>query len=96
METTPDPSPRLQPEDKQAFIKIAGLLTWVIALMVLVVAVTAYIVVFNPKTPDLLADAPATTAAAASGPAAGLPDVAGGLWGAKPTSSSPPASCSTA
>lgn len=83
METTPDPSPRLQPEDKQAFIKIAGLLTWVIALMVLVVAVTAYIVVFNPKTPDLLADAPATTAAAASGPAAGLPDVAGGAVGSK-------------
>ena len=41
METSPDLMLRLQPEDKQAFLKIASLLIWVIGLMVLVVAGTS-------------------------------------------------------
>ena len=40
METSSDPTPCLQPEDKQPFLKIASLLTWIIELMVLVVAGT--------------------------------------------------------
>ena len=66
MENQPEPT-RLGPVDKQVFLKIAGLLTWLIGLMVLIVGVTAYIVVFNPKTPDLLADAPTGRKPAAPG-----------------------------
>ena len=63
METPPDSAPRLQPEDKQAFIKIANLLTWMMVLLVLVVAVAAYILVVNPRRPALFAAAPAATKA---------------------------------
>jgi thiosulfate dehydrogenase len=68
METPAEPSPRLQPEDKQVFIKVAGLLTWVIGLMVLVVAVTAYVLVFPPK-PGAPVAAAAPPAGAAAQPA---------------------------
>ena len=68
METPAEPSPRLQPEDKQVFIKVAGLLTWVIGLMVLVVAVTAYVLVFPPKPGGPVAAA-APPAGAAAQPA---------------------------
>lgn len=33
------PTPCLQPEDKQVFSKVAGLLTWVIGLLALLVLV---------------------------------------------------------
>ncbi len=64
METPIDPAPRLQPEDKQVFVKVAGLLTWLTVLMVLVVAVTAYLLVFppQPRAPVVAAAAPAGAA----------------------------------
>ncbi|TPG71916.1 c-type cytochrome [Hymenobacter nivis] len=49
MAPPPDPASRLQPEDKQVFVKVAGLLTWLTGLLMLVVAVTAYLLVFPPR-----------------------------------------------
>jgi len=63
MATPPDPTPRLQPEDKQVFVKVAGLLTWLTGLLVLVVAVTAYLAVFPPKPGAPVAAAPVGAAA---------------------------------
>ena len=64
MATPPEPTPRLQPEDKLVFVKVAGLLTWLTGLLVLVVAVTAYLLVFPPRPAAPLA---ATTAAPVAG-----------------------------
>ena len=60
METSPDPTPRLQPNNKQVLVKVAGLLTWLTGLLVLVVAVTAYLLVFPPPPTAPVAAAPAS------------------------------------
>ena len=40
MEAPHDPTSRLQPEDKEVFVKVAGLLTWLTGLLVLAVTAT--------------------------------------------------------